>query len=207
MTRPTRIRIPRLVALVGALVLSGAAYAGEQSQDVVVEPLLLGFPGFSWSLAIDLPGFTLGAQRTTHDGYGVRRRGFHEPRGLVVSSSLDPAEGQDAAARRDGTRDDLQRRGAVVVRRVRRGQQGEMASLEYIVAGFSGVETRQRHVHVFLTRDDLVAEVHLSETLVGSAPSEEGNEEDAAPEPALLDQVLDSVRLIDREAAGAPQDG
>jgi hypothetical protein len=125
-------------------------------------PLRVAWPGRSWAVLVDLPGFTAGARRG-NEWPGPFVVGLHPRNGIVVSISLLPA---GAAADAGGCREDAM---AAIARAIpeladvaRPAVSGAGARAAYTVAATADGDVVQRNAHVFLHRDGLCANVHLS---------------------------------------------
>jgi hypothetical protein len=125
-------------------------------------PLRVAWPGKSWAVLVDLPGFTAGARRG-REWPGPFVLGVHPQTGIVVSVSLLPA---GAAADAGGCRDEALAAIASAIPDladlVRPAAAPGGARVAYTVAGAAGGGAVQRNAHVFLHRDGLCANVHVS---------------------------------------------
>jgi hypothetical protein len=146
-------------------------------------PLRVAWPGKSWAVLVDLPGFTAGARRGG-EWPGPFVVGVHPENGIVVSISLLPA---GAAADAGGCRDDAMAAIATAIPELADVVSPAVAPggarAEYTVSAASQGSVVQRNAHLFLYRDGLCANVHLSK---------------ADPEPGDLERmeaILASVRF------------
>jgi hypothetical protein len=146
-------------------------------------PLRVRWPGKGWALLVDLPGFTAGA-RKAGAGAGPYVVGLHAETGIVASVSLLPAgAAADAGACRDEAMAAIARAIPDLADVVRPAAAAGGARVAYTVATPPGGDVAQRNAHVFLHRDGLCANVHLSK---------------ADPEPgdtARMDAILATVRF------------
>lgn len=156
-------------------VVRAARHAGEGEPEATLEvepipegrtvPLRVAWPGKSWAVLVDLPGFTAGA-RKGGDWRGPFVLGVHPATGIVVSVSILPAgDAADAAACRDEAMAAIA--SAIPdVREVRSagdpraGGPAAARAAYTIVAKEDGIV--QGNAHVFLERDGLCANVHVS---------------------------------------------
>lgn len=159
---------------------AGADAAGELEAvpDAVTVPLRVAWPGKSWAVLVDLPGFRVGVRRG-EPAMGPAVLAVDPEGGVVATVTFREGGGaRDAAACREraiAARAALPRTGALT--RV----EGTPARVAYVVTAKNGVP--EAHLHAFLARDGLCAEVHVSKA-------------DPSPEDrARLEAILGSVRF------------
>ena len=145
------------------------------------EPLRLRWPGKSWSLLVDLPGFRVGV-RPAEDG-GPYAVGLHPENGIAASVMLAPARGAtDAAGCRDRALAAISagRPGLAFVR----SEPSDGARATYdLASGKAGLP--ESHAHLFLFRDGVCASVHASK--IGPEPGD----------AARLEEILSSARIAE----------
>jgi hypothetical protein len=156
---------------------AGASGDLDPLDDDATTPLRLRWPGRSWEVLVDLPGFRAGL-RAPGDGapYAIA---LHPETGVAASVSLLPAgPAHDAAACRERTLAALVQ--AFPRLAVGRADGAGMARASYELVGRAGPEV---HAHAFLLREGICVNVHASK---------------AAPEPGDVDRleaVLSTVRI------------
>jgi hypothetical protein len=129
-------------------------------------PLRVAWPGKSWAVLVDLPGFTAGV-RKGGAWRGPFVLGVHRESGVVASVSLLPAgEAGDAAACRDEAMAAIAAAVPQVsdVRTSNLGREGApaVARAAYTLAATADGGAAQANVHAFLHRDGICANVHVS---------------------------------------------
>jgi hypothetical protein len=150
-------------------------------------PLRVAWPGKSWAVLVDLPGFAAGSRRAG-EGRGPFVLGVHPGTGVVASVALLPA---GAAADADGCREQALAAiaGAIPdvadVRRTdaARGGSASASRASYTATGGADGGVVQQNAHAFLHRDGLCANVHVSK---------------ANPEPGdgeAIEAILATVRF------------
>ncbi len=155
----------------------GAAGAFELLPDATTLPLRVAAPGRPWAVLVDLPGFQVGHVRSARLPPDVVHFVARSPQTEIVASViLAPAGGaSDARACRDAL---LTRVAGTADLRLTDEAPGARAWFSRTEEGI-----RWEHGHVFLFRDGLCADVHVSK---------------AAPEGAdatRLEAILSSVRI------------
>ena len=144
-------------------------------------PLRLRWPGKSWSVLVDLPGFRVGERPA--DAGSPYALGLHPDTGIAASVVLAPAAGaSDAASCREGAL------AAIVAATpglaVHRSEALGAARASYALgSGRTGLP--EWHAHAFLFKDGVCATVHASK--VGPGPEDE----------ARLEEILSSVRIAE----------
>ena len=134
------------------------------------------FPGKSWALALDLPGFEFSRRDSRSDGKGISVFGSDDARGMVVTVFIEHAAGPgDARACRDyylskGQGGHLHRR------EVKLSERPGMALVEYYGprVGIAEIDN-QKHVNAYLSHDGLWIDVHLSKMSYGPQDQERFN--------------------------------
>lgn len=154
----------------------------------------LTYPGKTWSLVVDLPGFDFRNRTTRDDLTGVRIFGENERTGVVISVYLEKAE-------RNGDAEDCRayywsraKKKSPRPKDVRFIARKDMALVEYTTIRTEGVEIRQDNVSAFLSHDGVWIEIHLSK------------DSRRATDRIVFDWLLDSVRIVEqgRESTSAP---
>jgi len=136
-------------------------------------PLRIAWPGKTWSVLVDLPGFEVGA-RKADEGRGPFVVGLHPATGIAASVTLAPSAASKDA---EGCRDEAL---AVIAGHVPNlaNVHHEGARVTYTIVGAAGEGVVETHAHAFLHRDGLCANAHASK--MAPAP------EDAARIEAIL---------------------
>jgi hypothetical protein len=153
----------------------------EAVPDDATVPMRLRWPGRSWAVLVDLPGFRVGRRP---DGAGTPYAiGLHPDTGVTASVSLAPAGGaKDAAGCRERALSALAK--AIPRFTVIRADGVGVARAAYELAeGKAGVP--EAHVHAFLYREGTCVNVHASK--VGPEPGDADR----------LEEVLSSARVAE----------
>lgn len=130
--------------------------------DAETEPLSVAYPGRSFAVLVDLPGFEMFAPRPAEGGEGVLVLGQHPEHGLVASVTLRDAEGAaDARACRERTLERI-RRSAPELKELALAEADGVARAAYVLDELRGRSIRQQHAHLFLWREDVCVNVQVS---------------------------------------------
>ena len=143
----------------------------------------LTYPGKSWSLVLDLPGFEFQERATRPDMTGIEATGENNSTGVLISANLEKAaRAGDAKATRAYYWSRVKKT-RPSPKKVVFSERGEMAILEYIEPGSDGKKAHIKHVTVFLSREDTWIVVSVSKV-------------DYRPEDApAFEVVLQSIRI------------
>jgi hypothetical protein len=146
----------------------------------------LAYPGKTWKLAMDLPGFDIEPTQLKAGGKGVRLAGYNKATKMIITAFLEEAHpGWTAIDHREDAWKTMQRASPMDRQDVKRSERGNMALLEMFVPSYKGKQTNQKHVNAYLVRDGVWIDVHLSKVDFKDA------------DMALFEKVLGSVRLVD----------
>jgi len=171
--------------MAGALLLAAPWHGQAAPARSPGTPTRLTFPGRSWSLVLDLPGFALKPQERTRDGIMIE--GENPRTHLIVSVFLeDAARTGDAAACRKHYWKKV-RKSPLTMTEVALSERSGMALVEYLIPEFQGLPVRQKNVNAYLSHDGVWIDIHLSKVLATRS------------DQTLFDAVLRSVLI---EGAG-----
>jgi tetratricopeptide (TPR) repeat protein len=145
--------------------------------------LYLMIPGASWSLEIDVPGFTLLHRNFSDDGTAARLMAENENTGLILSAFMEKAAAAgdakqcreyywNAAQKSPMKKDDF-----------KMSETGSVALAEYIVKEYRGMPVNQKNVNAYLSRHGYWFDVHISKA--DFKPDDE----------AMLQAVVKSIRF------------
>jgi hypothetical protein len=146
----------------------------------------LSYPGKTWKLKMDLPGYDIEPTQLKEGGKGVRLSGYNKATGMIITAFLEEAHpGWTAVDHREDAWKTMQRASPMDRQDVKRSERGSMALLEMFVPSYQGQQTNQKHVNAYLVRDGVWIDVHLSKPGFKDA------------DVALFEKVLGSVKLVD----------
>ena len=115
-----------------------------------------------WVLVLPVAGFELDPPMMREDGGGIAIRGTHPQTELVFSAFVERTERrQDASAWRDEQLAQV-RESPLPTSGLLQGEIGGKPALQYDVKRALGQRLDQRHVNVYLVRDDCWIDVHVS---------------------------------------------
>ncbi len=153
----------------------------EPMPDARTEPLRVAWPGASWAVLVDLPGFRVG-RNVAPGGDALDVVAYQAQTGITASVMLRRgSEVKDAGGCRDAALAALT--AAIPEVAQLRTEAGAAPRAWYVVAASDGA--RQLHGHAFLHRDGVCANVHVSKL----APAPE--------DTARLEAILATVRLVE----------
>lgn len=140
-----------------------------------------------WVLKINLKDFKLQKNDYSYEKSFRNVYGFNAD-GLIVSVFIEPAaaEGDSKVARQYYT--DRLKQSPVLRTAEKSSEKGPAAMYEYFVAKFQDQEINQRHVNMYLVRDNLWIDIHISKVRY--------KEEDKA----LFDAIINSVSFAPKNA-------
>jgi tetratricopeptide (TPR) repeat protein len=148
-------------------------------------------PEKTWVMEVNIEGFKLEENLLSFDGESRRFFVSNENKNLFMSVFLEKAEGLwDSKDYREYYWNEYKRNTAKnkelsEPEEIRIWEEGEKAMLEYINKEFEGIKINQKHLHLFMTKEDIWIHIHLSK--VDYKPEDE----------KLFREILDSVRIID----------
>jgi hypothetical protein len=155
----------------------------EPDPDAETVPLSVAYPRRRWSVLVDLPGFRMFAPRPAEDGAGVLVLGESPESGFVASVTLrDAAGAADAGACRDRALERI-RASAPELRDLRTADEEGAARATFVLDELRGRAIRQEHAHLFLLREGVCADVHVSKADPGPG------------DLARMEGILGSVRF------------
>ena len=178
------------------MVLVAGACLGARSQATdTKEKLTVAFPGKTWEVKIDSPGFTVQTDEQKSDGRQYLMAN-NPASGLVVSVTLEATNGPADAKT---CPDFLNKRAASLsplgLKDVKSSEVNSMAVIEYLIPNAGGVPVQQKNFVVCAARENVFIDVHLSK--VQFHPSDE----------SLFLDLLDRLHIEERgaPAASSPQ--
>ncbi len=145
----------------------------------------LTFPGRTWSLIVDLPGFEFTRRQTRDDGKGIMVVGENPQTHVLIEIFIKEAvrEGDQLACRKYYWKK-LRRKGGEKSD-VRLSEREGMALVEYLIEEARGFRVNQKNVNAYLSHDGTWIGVYLSK--LGFRESEW----------SLFDEVLQSIRIAE----------
>lgn len=144
----------------------------------------LAFPGKTWRLTLDLPGYDIGPAELLPEARGVKLAGTNPRTQMIISVFLEKArEGWTAVDHREDYWKRIRKGMRVDREDVQRSERGQMAILEFRVPTIEGAPVHRKSLNAFVVRDGVWIDVHLSK---GSFQPDD---------QVLFDQVLDSLRF------------
>jgi hypothetical protein len=120
------------------------------------------YPGKTWSLVLELPGFEIKDRSVRPDASGVRVYGENRDTGVHISIFLEKAgRAGDAKVCRDFY---WKKRSRAAVKRddVRFSERDGMALVEYLVRHFRGRLVNHRNLNAYMSHDGVWVDIHLS---------------------------------------------
>lgn len=174
-----------------ALVFLLAVAAAGQSAGPDVRRLLV--PGRAWAVELALPNFEVKQDSLTADGRARKFRAENAAAGYVVSVTIAPASTPRVSSRdlRDLAADRFRSDASARRENFRVSDYKQTPTVEYLVRDFKGQPVNQRHLHAYVSRDNVWIDIHFSKTLF-----REGDEK-------LFYNVLDTLKFTG--AAAAPR--
>jgi hypothetical protein len=137
-----------------------AVQTWAQHQDSV-NALQVSFPGKTWSVTIDAPGFTIGENEMKPGGHQYLLA-TNKKTGITLSVTLeqDP-KGADANTCPGYLRKRVQAQEALLTD-VRYSTAGSMAAVEYVVPEVKGMPVQQKNLIACTAKEDVYVDIHLS---------------------------------------------
>jgi tetratricopeptide (TPR) repeat protein len=174
------------------VVLIAGACLGAQSQATdTKERLAVAFPGKTWEVQIDSPGFTVQTEEQKSDGRQYLMAN-NPASGLVVSVTLEATNGPADAKTCPAF---LKQRAAALsnlgLKDVKSSEVNSMAVIEYLIPNAGGVPVQQKNLVLCAARENVFIDVHLSK--VQFHPSDE----------SLFLDLLNRVHIEERGAASS----
>jgi hypothetical protein len=145
----------------------------------------LTYPGRSWSLVVDLPGFEFEERATRKDLTGIRVFGENKRTGVVLSIFLEKAEGKGGAETCRAFYWSRAKRATPRPQDVRFTERKNMALVEYTTSGSPGEAVRMDNVSTYMSHDGVWIETHLSK---------DGR---MARDRVVFDTIVDSARIVE----------
>jgi hypothetical protein len=181
--------ITRVVALITLISPAARPQSGGPQ-----EKLLVSYPGKTWAIEIDSPGFVVGTRE--HQPNNREYLVANDPAtGMVVSVMLEKDNGPaDSATCPDYLLKRVKSLPAdFTVTDVRSSQIADMAVIEYLIPVAQKIPVRQKNFVACLAHEDVYVDVHLSKAQFHDS------------DESLFTDVLKKVRVSDL-AASAPPD-
>jgi hypothetical protein len=151
-----------------------------------VETLQVQFPGKSWSVVVNSPGFAVEMNGTQKDG---RQYLFakNEKNGMNLSVTLErSSDGADANTCPQFLRKRVESLSGMGLEDIRYSAMAAMAVAEYLVPEVKGYKIRQKHLVACTARDDIYVDIHFSKAQF--KPEEE----------RLFTSLINTVSIVDR---------
>jgi len=144
----------------------------------------LTYPGKSWSLVLDLPGFQSTGRQTKPGGTQVMAGGENPAKDMLVTIYLEKADMPgNAVAYRDRHRKRL-RDSPIKKSGIQTSERGLMSMLEYVHRSAMGLPLNQKHMNGIIVHDGVWIDIHLSKS-------------DYVPfDRPLFDAIFNSVRIV-----------
>lgn len=148
-------------------------------------------PGKNWALEINIEGFKLKENLLDFDGEARRFFAENENKNVLISAFLEKAykEGDSKVCReyywnkiKEGSAKDKK---SPKLEEIRMWEEGDRAMLEYTIKEFEGLKINQKHLNLFMTKEDIWIHIHLSKVLY--EPEDEN----------IFREILNSVKIID----------
>ena len=162
-------------------VFAAALLAVSASGQPASAPLRIALPGIPWAFKIDAPGFVVKQSGVQQDG----RWSLLAERGPEVLSVM--LEGGREKATLDSCKGTLRARTQsplFEISGVKQAQQGEMATMEYMVRELGGQRIDQKNLFGCLVKENVYVDVHLSKAKFEAA------------DQTSLTTVLNSARFV-----------
>ena len=146
-----------------ALLLTSLSPAALPQAAQPQEKLLISYPGKTWAVEIDSPGFVVERNERQPDG----RQYFlaNDPAtGLVLSATLEKGNGPaDSKTCPDYLRNRVKSLPAgLIATEIRSSQIADFAVIEYLIPTAQKLPVRQKNFVACLTNDDVFVDLHLS---------------------------------------------
>lgn len=146
----------------------------------------LEFPGKTWRVALDLPGFEMEPAQLAADHKGVRLAGENPETKMILTVFLEESpKGWTAVKHRDRYWKRIRSKMGIDRRQAIRSERGPLALLEFVLPLPSDTSVNWKSLHAFLDHDGLWLDVHLSKG--GFQPRDQ----------AFFDQIVASIRVVD----------
>jgi len=151
----------RKLLLITILILANSFVAHAQQEGA---PFISRFalPGRTWAVQMQTDGFVQQGRRIIDDGEGRYVIGQNETTNMVISIFLEkaPKQGDSLAAREYYW--SRERRSPFHMESVKMSEMGPLAIVEYMVREAEGLTVNQKNYHVYLAREDVWVDIHLS---------------------------------------------
>jgi hypothetical protein len=119
-------------------------------------------PGRDWAIEVGLPGFVIQQEEVHAQAQGARMKGEKPNSGTYVSMFMEP---RLTPATSKSCRDDYWAKGKdspLKKTNIELSDLGQMSLIKWSQPEHEGARLDQRHMHVFLGRDNVCTEVHMS---------------------------------------------
>jgi len=159
-----------------------SSYAIAASDDI----LRLALPDHDWALEMDFKNFELQDQGFLPDFKGRKVQAKNAETGLIISAFLVPAEKPITAEEyRDMNFKGLEN-SPFKLSNIKKNRKGDKAFVEYLIKDYKEVKNmNQKNIYVYLIKDDVWIDVHLSKV--------DFKEEDKK----IFNSFIDSINLKD----------
>jgi hypothetical protein len=119
-------------------------------------------PGRDWALEVRLPGFVIQQEEVQAHAQGAKMIGEKPDNGTYVSMFMEP---RPTPATSKSCRDDYWAKGKdspLKKTNIELSDLGQMSVIKWFQPDHEGARIDQQHMHVFLGRDNVCTEVHMS---------------------------------------------
>jgi hypothetical protein len=180
----------KVTACIGLLAVpmpNGLRAQAKNPQD----SMSVSFPGKSWELKINSPGFAIESQQRQSDGREYLLAN-NSKTGVVLSVTLEQSpSGADSKTCPDFLRKRVDAMSQLGVTDVKASQVNSMAVIEYLLPKPQGIPLQQKNFFVCTVRDDVYVDIHLSKAQFKSS------------DESLFTDILNRVQIIDTTVTAA----
>lgn len=177
-------KLKTLRAVVLCCLFAASAFGQAPAQNLRRLPV----PGRSWAVEITLPaGFNVRQDALSADGRGRKLSADNEAEGYILTIMIAPASTPRVSSQdlRDLSAERLRSANAIRRDEFKIGAHKQTPTIEYLVREHKGQPLNQKHLHAYLSRDNIWIDIHFSKTNF-----RDGDEK-------IFHTMLDSLRLTD----------
>jgi hypothetical protein len=176
--------------VVFALLLTSLSNTALAQSGTPQEKLLISYPGKTWAVEIDSPGFVV--EKSEHQPDGRQYFLANDPAtGLIFSATLEKGNGPaDSKTCPDYLRNRVKSLPAgVIATEIRASRIADFAVIEYLIPTAQKIPVRQKNFVACLTNDNVYVDLHLSKVQFHDS------------DESLFTDVLKKVRITDVSAS------
>jgi tetratricopeptide (TPR) repeat protein len=178
----------RTVACLG-LLLTGIPSQAQSDAKKAKDSVSVSFPGKTWAVQIDSPGFTVNNRETQKDGREYLLAN-NSKTGVELSVTLEESkDGADSSTCPDYLQQRVKALAQLGVTGIQTSELNSMAVVEFLIPSVQGVPVQQRNLIACVVKEDVYIDIHLSKAQF--QPKDE----------SLLTNVLKEVRFSDQASA------